>query len=87
MSIEKGNFLLRLVKQPNKTKRIKYRIVNGELTLSLAKTSGVITTNDLNEWSKNGWYIESDNVERANAMLCEISDGRSLISVQHVQMD
>lgn len=83
MSNAKGNFILRLVKgEPNKTKGIKYRIINDKLKLSLAKTKGYISPSDLNTWSKSGWHIETDDVTRAKTMLREISEGKLLIDVK-----
>lgn len=85
MTAARGNILIRLVKgEPNETKRIKYKMEQGELVLTLAKTKISLTPDVLKEWHEKGWYIESDDVKRATGMLRTISTGYLLIDVKEV---
>jgi hypothetical protein len=86
MSNAKGNFQLRLIKgSVENTKGIRYRIVNNKLALYLTKTKGYISPENVREWSRLGWYIESDDILRAKAMFREICDGQLLIDIKEAQ--
>lgn len=88
MEVARGNILIRLVKgTPEDTKRIKFRMVKGELALYLAKTKIFIDEKVLKEWNDKGWFIETDDVKRTSGMLRTISNGYLLIEVKEAELD